>query len=656
MSTQPTLIALDALGHAPENMRRTRAHPDDDAALKASIATKGLLQNLVVRADDDGTYLVCAGARRLEALRALAAEGAIEPDAPVLCVVRNGEDRDTADTIETSLSENLHRAAPHPADEVRAFKALADEGLSAKAIAARHGLSERAVAQRLRLGALAPEILEAFREGAFGLDVAKAFAGTDDHERQRTAYREIVAAQYAFDTWDVKRRLSAARVPGHAKLAQFVGADAYREAGGVIAEDLFAMTHEEGTWFEDGDLLERLARARLEREAERLRPDWRWVEVHTEWHWHDQAKFGRIEPTESEATPEEREELRAITEEMTAIDARDEATAEVDDRYAALEERKNAIECAIDARAYFTEADRALAGCIVTIAHDGTVDVIMGRVRPEHLAETEAPEETQSEDGTPAPRPVVQGPMIETPSRTGGAKAGAKHNGLSRAQTEDLRAVRTSIVKAHLAKCPELALDLLVFQTARDVFARGYYENALKVSAEKTPLRPYERIDDEGFAAQSPGETMLADTAHLELGWLEAKRPFAAFRALRAPAKHALLAEALARTLNGQLANDPDPNPEFEATVRLLEIPFPQLVRPTAMLWWGRITKARALEIARETLGPVWADEHAKDKKDELAEALETAFGAHTPPEGANADKVAAWVYPGFVADEVEDD
>ena len=58
--------------------------------MKASIATHGLLENLVVRMDgpaDAGAWAVIAGGRRLAAMKALAEDGTIDADHPVPCLV-----------------------------------------------------------------------------------------------------------------------------------------------------------------------------------------------------------------------------------------------------------------------------------------------------------------------------------------------------------------------------------------------------------------------------------------------------------------------------------------------------------------------------------------------------------------------------------------
>ncbi len=79
---------------------------------------------------------------------------------------------------EVSLAENSVRAAMHPADQVEAFRGLADAGSTAATIAARFGVSERTVEKRLRLGNAAPVLLKAYRAGEIDLETLMAFAVT----------------------------------------------------------------------------------------------------------------------------------------------------------------------------------------------------------------------------------------------------------------------------------------------------------------------------------------------------------------------------------------------------------------------------------------------------------------------------------------------
>ena len=146
-------IPLSQLELSPDNVRKTPADASAFAELKASIAAHGLLENLIVRAMGPGSgsagrYAVIAGGRRLAAMQALAAEGALNADHPVPCRLIGG----IVAADEVSLAENTVRAAMHPADQVEAFRRLADAGSTSAAIAARFGVSERTVEKRLRLG------------------------------------------------------------------------------------------------------------------------------------------------------------------------------------------------------------------------------------------------------------------------------------------------------------------------------------------------------------------------------------------------------------------------------------------------------------------------------------------------------------------------
>lgn len=68
-------IPLNKLVQSPRNVRR-HADPAADAELKASIAARGLLQNLIVRPGTKGKFEVEAGERRRKAMLALAEDRA----------------------------------------------------------------------------------------------------------------------------------------------------------------------------------------------------------------------------------------------------------------------------------------------------------------------------------------------------------------------------------------------------------------------------------------------------------------------------------------------------------------------------------------------------------------------------------------------------
>ena len=659
-------IPLSRLALAPENVRKTPPDPQADAELKASIAALGLLENLITRAvdpgNDGGSYAVVAGGRRLKAMQALVEDGVIDADHPVPCQVRSGD----AGAAELSLAENVVRIAMHPADQVTAFAKLVAAGQPVSAIAARFGVSERMVEQRLRLGNAAPELLDAYRAGEIDLEVLKALAVTTDRERQRTVWEQVSAQGYRPSAWQVKRLLTEERVPGASAIARFVRVEAYEAAGGAVMRDLFAHDDETGVWFEDPVLLETLAMAKLRTAADELATRWKWARPMIEAAWDDTARYGRIDPRPGTPTDEERaeiEKLQARHDELANLDEEDwtdELVAEGETVVARLDE----IEAAVEARAVYRREDFAMAGCIVTIGNDGALQVIAGLVKPEDLPQPGEAVNTAAKTGNghdPAPAAHgahVPGPAVsapQAPPRDSQAEA-RKEAGVGIGLADDLRSVRTALVKAHLAGDFEAAFDLMLFQMGRAVFAPGYHDHALDIAVRETPDRPTMRANDADFADWSPGEAMLADPSGLPMDWLEIDddgESFAALRVLPQSDKEALFAACVARTVKGQLAFEPQARPELEATVARLDIDFAQHVRPTAAMLWSRIPKARLLDIARTVLGVSWASMRAKSRKPVLAEAMETAFAPGETPLGLSASMHAAalaWTPPGFAA------
>ena len=663
-------IPLDRLERSPANVRRTKAGKTAFAELKASIAAHGLLENLVARSigpgEDGGEhYAVIAGARRLDALRDLATEGVLETDHPVPCrVIDNG-----AIDSELSLAENVVRVAMHPADQVQAFGALANDGASVADIAARFGVSERIVEQRLRLGNAAPEILDAYRADAIDLETLKAFAVTADRARQMAVWEQVSDQGYRPSGWQIKRMLTQDRIPAAAAIALFVGVDAYEAAGGVVDRDLFADQDEWGIWFEDADLLGKLAMDRLQAAADELATRWKWAEARIEVSWSDLARFGRVHPTPGETTDEEKaecERLHVRHDHLVNMDE-DEWTAELAAEGEAIETRLAEIDAAVEARAVFRPEDIAISGCIVTVSSEGRMQLVQGLVRPEDMPADNADTtsagdhhdsgEADDQSGIPGIQaPAISGPAMP-PARPDAQAEARKEAGVGIGLADDLRAVRTALVKAHLAEDFGPAFDLMLFQMGRAVFTPGYHDHALDIAVRETPDRPPLRANDDAFAVMSPGEAMLADRSHLSFDWLTMEddgESFAALCALPETDKQRLFAACVARTVKGQLAFEADARPELEATVARLDIDFAAQFRPTAEMFWSRVRKDRMLAVAREMLGVEWAHTHRKDKKATLADAMETAFAkSGGVPLGVTKEGHAAalaWAPPGFNA------
>ena len=672
----PTIreIPLSRLALAPENVRKTPPDPQADAELKASIAALGLLENLVVRAVDPGSeepalasepggqttaerYAVVAGGRRLKAMQALVEDKALDADHPVPCQVRSGN----VEPAELSLAENVIRIAMHPADQVVAFAKLADAGQTVASIAARFGVSERTVEQRLSLGHVAPELLDAYRAGEIDLDVLKAFTVTADRARQMAVWEQVAGQGYRPSAWQVKRMLTEERVPGSAGVARFVGIEDYEAAGGQVLCDLFSRDDESAVWFDDPVLLHNLAMTKLRPFTDELATRWKWAAAMVEVDWKATAHLGRVHPRPGEPTDEEQAEIDRLQTRLVEIEELDEDawTEEVETEAQGIETRLTEIDQAVEGRAVFSAEDFRIAGCIATVGHDGKLQVISGLVRPEDM-----PEDSAGEAGAaaqPGHDPDTAGHGVHVPGQSVSQpvagprdREARKEAGVGIGLADDLRSIRTALIKAHLAGDFPASFDLALFQMGRAVFAPGYHTHALDIVVKETPDRPNTRMND--FAAWSPGEAMLADRSSLSMDWLEIDddgQSFAALRALPRVEKEALFAACIARTVKGQLAFEPQARPELEATVARLDIDFAKHVRPTADMLWSRIAKGRVLDIARRVFGVAWAAARSKYKKPALAEAMEAAFATGDRPVGIGPDAHAAalaWMPPGFAA------
>lgn len=517
------MVPLGQLVPSAANVRRVNREAGK-AALAASIAAHGLIQNLVVRKAPKGKkYEVVAGGRRLGALRQLLADGgsvlgvAVDKDYPVRVVVQ--EDAGS----ELSLAENVQREPMHPVDEVLAYRQLAGDGMAVEDIAARFGQSVVTVRQRLKLAALSPRILDELRAGDMTLEQARALAISDDHAAQEAVW-------FGRDGWsrnasNLRAALTSDHVRATDRLARFVGVEAYEEAGGAVVRDLFA---EDGdTYLTDRETLTRLAGAKLEVVAEELRDHgWKWVEVRLDAGFTYPSGFGRIHVERRDLTEAEEAELAGLGERFDELEQALDDLAEGDGRIAEIEAEQSDIEARVEAirrgaERYLPE-EQALAGCLVGVSSGGELLVAAGLVKPEdrkalaalHAPETGAEGEGDAEPGEPAPEP----------------------RGLSDTLVEELTAIRTAALRVQLSRSPATALVALLHPLVLAVFygPRAYRcGSAVEVSGRQRALEPAIREPEDCPALAAWNATLEAWNAHLPAepdglwAWLLAQEPSA---------------------------------------------------------------------------------------------------------------------------------
>jgi ParB family chromosome partitioning protein len=642
-------IPLDRLVLSPANARKTPPSAAEDAELKASIKARGLKQNLVVcpTSEEHGLYAVTAGSRRLKALQELATEGVVPADYEVPCLV---EEPDAA--LETSLMENTVRAAMHPADEFAAMAALIDAGESVDAVATRFGVSERHVKQRLKLGKVAPELLDEFRVGKLSLDVMTAFTLGADHTTQLAVWRQVKDQPY-IQPYTVRRLLTQGAVPLDSRLGAFVGAAAYEAAGGTVTHDLFS--GDADGFMDNAALVRRLAIEKLEAKAEELRPQWAWVRAMLDPDYGFTAEYVRIRPKPAEFPPAVAAELQEIEDRLAALEAlpEDAWTGGLMSEAEELEARRDELIETTEAEAVYVEEDRARAGC--TIGDDGEFRLYEGLVE-----RSTSPAETRNADGEFAEDSGEAfasgaGDTRPSPRPLSGEEQVRKECGFSQSLVDDLKAHRLQIARAHLAGDFEVAFDLALYALCTDLCDRGWRSRPLDLRAVET--RPSSSLND---LAGTPADRLLeTHQKALPLDWLSLPpaEGLTALAALPAEAKQTLFAWCIAATLKPQLAVEDGADLVVESAIRRLTIPFADFWRPTAANYWGRAKKAHGLAIAEAVLGPRWAHDHADDKKAILAAALEQAFDpagntASIALDQAARDAAAAWLPPGIAAGE----
>lgn len=649
------LIALNQLELSPNNVRKVAPLDADDAELLASIKTLGIKQNLVVHEDTKGKFFVVAGGRRLKALQTLAEQGDLNKDYSVPCLV---EDKETA-TL-SSTTENAQRAAMHPADEFAAFAAMIDEGRTESEIATTFGVPESKVRRRLKLARVAPEIFEAYRLGEITLECVMAFTLTDHHDRQMTVWNAI-KEQHHYNQHIIKRMLTETSYSASSKLGQFVGVEAYEKAGGAIMRDLFS--ERDTTYFENPELVERLALAKLTETAKAYEADWKWIDTHLDLEHGALRSFGSVEPQELSYDHPlliELETVNAREEELAKIGDERDPTDEEAKEYETIEQRLRDIDDEIELAKPFSDEHRAIAGVVITIGWHGETQITRGLVRPEDMPGRDANDDTDDIGAG------FNAPMSSTPAPVSDpAAAMRKAEGMPNSLADDLRTARHHILRAHLAADYDVAFDAMLYSMAKKALANCYVD-VLPLDVSLTSY--YAPNADKLLTGSVADRMLIALKEGLNLDWVDLEQPsdFKAMCLLSVEDKQNLFAWAAATALKGQLSSDNRPSAVVEELGSRMDVDVAACWRPTVANYWGSVTKAHIALIAGEIISDDFAEERSAEKKIDAAAAMEPAFAENALEaaglEKAVALKTARWLPKGMefaeanVVDEMIDD
>lgn len=160
-------ISLVRVSEIEPNKKQPRSSFDETALseLADSIASKGVLQPLLVRPIDDNRYQIVAGERRWRAARMAGLT-----ELPV--IIRDLED---SEAMEIALIENLQREDLSVIEEAKGYEVLMDKyNLTQEDISQAVGKSRSAIANSLRLLKLPKNIVDMLESGSITAGHAKA--------------------------------------------------------------------------------------------------------------------------------------------------------------------------------------------------------------------------------------------------------------------------------------------------------------------------------------------------------------------------------------------------------------------------------------------------------------------------------------------------
>lgn len=173
-------IPLERISESKFNPRKSFTDLEE---LAEDVKRRGVLQPVLVRPFEDGSYQLIFGARRYRAATMAGLKS-------IPAMVRDMTD---AEALEIAIVENAKRADVHPLEEADAYRELHERhGYDVDTIAAKVGKSKGYVYARMKLCELGEAGRKAFFDGALTAATALMFARIGDPATQEGAVQELV--------------------------------------------------------------------------------------------------------------------------------------------------------------------------------------------------------------------------------------------------------------------------------------------------------------------------------------------------------------------------------------------------------------------------------------------------------------------------------
>lgn len=645
-------IKLSKLRLSPINVRRLPEEKLQIPQMAADIEARGVLQNLLVTPAKKprGTFEVFDGGRRLRALQRLAEAGTIKADdydVPVMVL-----QADEATLSETSTATNFQQLKMTPAEECRAFQHFIGTSGDLDAVAKRFGVTRRFVEGRLRLAALAEPIFEALSAGEITLDVAKAYASTENQEKQLLVWNNYKHSFVNADT--IRRVIANETLKANDPIAILVGDARYIEAGGKIDGDLF--TDGNDRWV-NPEIAHRLAGEIMEAEAKRVGEEigLAWIRPIASNYAHNAAHgLYRAILRQPELTEEQTLRLAEIDERRSDLEGemQDESLSEEDFKLLDQEDDRLIQEAeAIENRApVLPDELKPHVGAFLLLTPQGEM-VLDTQYYSEQQILVEEPADDEGSEGEDGERSSggfrIGGPKPSEPTHRPEAVApGGKP--LSSRLYDELAMQRRDILASCILAQPALALDYALFvmvdartkTSSRYTYSSTKYGTTIRASGPQDP--------NTGDMPTSRARDYLAE-AHegLDAGWTEPESEvarFEGFRALDDDSKANWLAYIVAISLEAKPGISNEQIPLHNRLASILEIDVASWWRPTSENFFDRVNKGSILSLLDEVGGPALSGRHASLKKTEISASCQKLFAGDTIVETEVKEAALAWV------------
>ena len=406
--------------------------------------------------------------------------------------------------------------------------------------------------------------------------------------------------------------------------ALFVGAEAYKAAGGIIIRDLF--DEDDGGWLQDVPLLEQLVGEKLAAAAEAIKAEgWAWVETAVDFPWNHQRAFRALKPVAPALSDDEDEKLQSLLNELETLDETGDRTEEEDAR---REQVMRDIADLENRSPVFDGAQKAKAGAFVSLRDDGALLIERGYVRREDEADElrERVHVVAVTDRNSAAEPGAANFNGAAEPEGSAAPPAAEEDddaALPDRLMMELTAYHSLALRDALANNPGIAFLAMLHALTLKLFYHYSPESCLQVEAKDTLVSPFPGLAD--FAASTA-------IAARHRAWEEAlpEKPeelWAALQDLDTENRDALFAHCAGLTINALHEPAYSGSQKRRHALQLAEDLGLDMVKAgwvtRADNYLNRVTKAQIVDAVREAKGDKTAELLADLKKKEMASEAE---------------------------------